>query len=462
MTQLSLGCLAIAPPVGALLLLASTAWVSRHRWPTMQRRPVNRALLLLAVGLTVTCGFAHAPGEAWLGLVHFLPYFWVCAAQAELIQWPAQRRRIAMILALTVIPLVIIGLGELYLGWSSPPQLAGVLPWPPQAGGTPPGRMGSVFAYANNLALYLNVTWTLSLGMLAACTFDRSPAPPPALVSRPASSPVDATAHTTVQKAASAPRTVTRTGGNRNAPPLSQQPEFWLLVLLFNGVGLLLTQSRSAWALALFSALCLAAYRGWTWIVTAFASAGVAVVWAAFGPVGQAPLRRIVPEFIWARLTDQNFSDRPIATLRLTQWDFAWQMAQDRPLTGWGLRNFSPLYEAATQTWMGHPHNLFLMLGAEVGLFLTGGLLGWVAWIFYRGIEVLWRQYPLDRVDSLLFFSVLIAFLNVSIFHLFDVPLFDFRINALGWMIITQILGVVYLSDAGNLNLCRTEQYSAD
>jgi O-antigen ligase len=47
--------------------------------------------------------------------------------------------------------------------------------------------------------------------------------------------------------------------------------------------------------------------------------------------------------FLWARLTDQLYPDRPLATLRTTQWQFAGSMAQQRPWTGWGLRNFTPL-----------------------------------------------------------------------------------------------------------------------
>jgi O-antigen ligase len=29
----------------------------------------------------------------------------------------------------------------------------------------------------------------------------------------------------------------------------------------------------------------------------------------------------------------------------VTQWKFAWQMVLQRPWTGWGLRNFYPLYQ---------------------------------------------------------------------------------------------------------------------
>jgi len=445
------------PALGGLLLVASSALVTRRRWSVMKGRSVNRGLLLLSLLLLASCSIAHLPGEAWLGLAHLLPYFWLVAAQAELIASPKQLQQAATLIALTVLPLVVIGFGELYLGWSSPPALAGILPWPPTAGGTPPGRMASVFGYANNLALYLNMALALLIGLWGHDFWDsreldqdwkpREPRPKTKTVGKASFEDASATIST--------------------EPWLSRWPRsrrllLWSLLIVLCLAGLFLTQSRSAWGLAILSGLVTAIYWGWTWLVMAVLGFTGAVFWSAFGPFGKAPLRRVIPEFIWARLTDQNFSDRPIATLRITQWKFALDLSESRPLQGWGLRNFSHLYQEQMGVWMGHPHNLFLMLGAETGWFITGGLLGLVGWIFYRGIEVIRAKSHLNTVDRYLFFGVLIAFINTIFFHFFDIPLFDFRINALGWLTVSQILGVVYLSDAGNLNLGRTEQPQTD
>jgi O-antigen ligase len=43
-------------------------------------------------------------------------------------------------------------------------------------------------------------------------------------------------------------------------------------------------------------------------------------------------------------------------------------MMLNRPLTGWGLRNFTPLYQAKMNVWLGHPHNIFVMLLGEIGI----------------------------------------------------------------------------------------------
>ncbi len=112
---------------------------------------------------------------------------------------------------------------------------------------------------------------------------------------------------------------------------------------------------------------------------------------------------------------------------------------------------------------MGHPHNLFLMLGAEIGVPLTLSLMGLMGWIFFQGTRYWLRENFLQTekwrfpLHPLCFGSFLLAFANATLFHTFDVLIFDFRINALVWIIISQILGEFYLSTMGNLNLRRSE-----
>ena len=186
-----------------------------------------------------------------------------------------------------------------------------------------------------------------------------------------------------------------------------------------------MTNSRNAWALVVFTGLAYAIYLGWHWLVALVMATVATVFGAAFAP---APLNKwlqvIVPEYFWARLTDRNF-DRPVAILRSTQWQFAWDKTREKPWSGWGLRNFTPLYEAQMQTWVGHPHNLFLMLTAETGIPAALFLFGWVGWILGKAVLLLinWSDVN-SREDRLIFFSYLVAFSACTIFNMFDVSLF--------------------------------------
>jgi O-antigen ligase len=229
---------------------------------------------------------------------------------------------------------------------------------------------------------------------------------------------------------------------------------FLSVAVIGNAIALILTNSRNAWAIAVLACLAFGLYLGWRWIVLAVTTAAGTVLWASFGPeFGRQWLRStIVPPFFWARLNDQLYPNRPLALMRKTQWQFAWNMTQERPWLGWGLRNFTPLYEAKMHLWLGHPHNLLLMLMAETGIPATLIFCGLIGWILTQAVLMVrvWADIePLeDRAswlqDKLIFFTYLVAFGGCSLFNLVDVTLFDLRVNTLVWLLLSAICGVVY------------------
>ena len=213
------------------------------------------------------------------------------------------------------------------------------------------------------------------------------------------------------------------------------------VILLADLSGLILTSSRNAWGLAIVTFLTYALYLGWRWLVYGVIGAAAAIFWSAFVPnLGGTQLRTLVPAFFWERLSDTAY-DRPIETLRITQWQFCWDLIKQRPLLGWGLRNFSPLYEAKMNYWFGHPHNLWLMLGAEMGIIATSFLIGIVGSIMYRG-SLLLINWP-DRESQVIYFSYLVAFANCILFNLLDVTIFDLRVNTISWILLAAISGMV-------------------
>ncbi len=206
--------------------------------------------------------------------------------------------------------------------------------------------------------------------------------------------------------------------------------------------GLLLTNSRNAWGLGLLMTLAWAVVLGWHWLWQGVTGAIAIILGAAFAPEGVAtPLRIIVPRFIWARLNDSLYPNRPVGTLRSTQWDFAWDLSWQRPILGWGLRNFSPLYEGVTQVWMGHPHSLLLMLAAETGWVAPLALFGGVGWILGRGLWAVGRLPVGDRPAAL---SIWLGFVSLALFHIVDITLFDVRIGLLGWILLAGVWGLVW------------------
>jgi O-antigen ligase len=134
------------------------------------------------------------------------------------------------------------------------------------------------------------------------------------------------------------------------------------------------------------------------------------------------------------------YSDRPIETLRQTQWQFAWELVLQRPWLGWGLRNFTILYKEQMEVWLGHPHNLYLMLMAETGILVTLALAAMVAWILARAILLL----PHLQEGKIILLSFLMAFTACMLFNCLDVSLFDLRVNTLSWLLLAAIAGIAF------------------
>ncbi|NEP49323.1 MAG: polymerase [Moorea sp. SIO3C2] len=399
------------PALGAVGLFLAVGDTWRQKYASMISKPLNWGLAILSIWLLITSSLAYNPTEAFLGLGNFLPFLVLFPAFSTLIQTPAQLRQLAWILVIPSLAVTILGFAQMVLGWTSPKLLSLVFGSTLVANGNPPGRMDSVFLYANILAAYLQIPLILGIGLW-----------------------------------------IERFQGRRWISHRFDYPLLFLsVVVIGNAIALVLTNSRNAWIIAVLACLAFALYLGWYWLVTAVTAAVGSVLWASFGPMlGRQWLRSIVPAYFWMRLSDQLYPDRPIATLRTTQWKFTWSMIQERPWFGWGLRNFTPLYQSQMEVWLGHPHNLPLMLTAETGIPGTLMLSGLVGWIIVQGIQRLrvWSTVASTTTrqdwhqDNLILFSYLVAFGSCTLFNLLDVTLFDFRVNTLGWLLLSAIRGV--------------------
>ncbi|MBW4477899.1 MAG: O-antigen ligase family protein [Tolypothrix brevis GSE-NOS-MK-07-07A] len=422
LAQLGLFIFPLSPFLGAVTLgfASLITWLRQHR--TVIRRPLNWGFALLGVLLIISCAFAENKTEAFLGLFNFLPFILFFVGFSALIQTPTQLRQLSWNLVISSIPVVIIGFGQLFLGWTSKFEVLWiVLEINILHHGDPPGRMASIFMHANTLGAYLMIVFILGLGLwLESYQQLRGRG----------------------QGAGGRGQTefISQSSSSPSLPFL-----FLSVVLIVNFVALILTNSRNAWAIAIGACLAYAVYQGWRIIVAFVSSVVASIMLAAFAPQAIAVIfRKVVPAFFWARLNDQMYPDRPTALMRKTQWQFAWSLAKQRPWTGWGLRNFTELYKTHSQIRLGHPHNLFVMLCAETGLPITLLYCGLFGWILFGCVQVLLRSKDIDQKDKLILFSYLLVLVGWVLFNTADVTLFDFRLNTLAWLLFSTVCGIVY------------------
>ncbi|WP_445633845.1 O-antigen ligase family protein [Nostoc sp. DSM 114161] len=432
----------LSPLIGAVtvVLVSFITWMKQYR--QISRRPLNWGFALLSVLLIVSCGFAQNKIEAFLGLFNFLPFFLVFAAFSTLIQTTAQLRQMAWALVIGSMPVAILGLGQLFLGWNFKFQFVWVvLSWTIRQGGNPPGRIASLFLHANTFAAYLVIVFILSLGLWLEQWQVKI-------------------GHRAWGIGRGQGDKETRGQGERvivNCLPISPSPNlpisssptlpfiFLTIAVLTNFITLIFTNSRNGWAIAIFACFAYAVYQGWRIIVGGVVGVVTSVLLAAFAPSPIAQFfRQYVPAFFWARLNDDMYPGRPVALMRKTQWEFAWSLAWQHPWTGWGLRSFTALYKAHTQIKLGHPHNLFLMLSAETGFLTTLLFCGLLGWILITGVQLLRNSKHTYTEDRLLIFSYLVACVGWVLLNNVDVTLFDFRLNTLSWLILAAICGIIH------------------
>jgi O-antigen ligase len=134
---------------------------------------------------------------------------------------------------------------------------------------------------------------------------------------------------------------------------------------------------------------------------------------------------------------------------RVQVWQFALGLVGDRPWLGWGLGNYKLLFPEGLipgYTYIGHPHNFWLLLAVEVGIPVMVGLTLWVGWVCYRGVRLLWTG-ALKSDRRAVFLGYCFGFLGCVAFGLFDVTLYDVRVNLMNWV----LLAGIYVGASGAL-----------
>ncbi|MFN6394965.1 MAG: O-antigen ligase family protein [Aphanizomenon sp.] len=392
----------LSPFLGGISIVVASLLTWRKQHQIISQNPIHKGFAILSILLLITSGFAPHKLDAFLGLFNLLPFFFFFTGLTPLIQTPAQLRQISWIMVFGSVPILIIGFGQLFLGWNFQFQFLWIVfDWIVAPEKSLSGRMASNFMHPNTLAAYLLTIFILGLGLWL-----------------------------------------------ENYHKLKQKNPliiFLTITVFANFIALILTNSRNGWGITIFTCLAYALYRGWRLIVTVVVSITSCFFLAAFAPSPIAQFFRLfVPYGIWARLNDDMFPDRPVGLMRKTQWEFAWNLTQQHPLTGSGLRSFGGLYKNQIQIDVNHPHNLFLMLSAETGLITTLLFCGLLISILITASQLLWKSKSIEPENRLIFFSYLITFIGWILFNTVDVTTFDIRLNTLSWVFVASLCGVMY------------------
>jgi O-antigen ligase len=402
--------------------------------PTVLDPIASNGLWWLTALLVVSCVFANDRGEAFLQLTNFLPFF-LFFAVVPLILRPVERlMQIALDLVIAAIPINFLALGEYILRSEFIPRPMRRIPFVDWVRDRPhAGRATVMFNHPNALASYLVIVLGLGLGLVL---------------------------YRGVRLRNAVDRTVgDRTVGDRSTPlmqPTQFKPVRYSSTLLYLGtysslIGIFCSGSRNGLVVAVLQIILFGLLWGFLLqmnrrvLLLSLAGLGSILAGAAWFGIGG---RSLLPT-TWA--------DDP----RLRLWGIALDLWGDRPWLGWGLGNYKFLFpERLLSTYPAclaertlpvipvecadvvHPHNFWLMMLADGGIFVAIGFTAWVGYVCFRGVKALGFK-AIRPTRKALLIAYLLAFTSCITFALFDVTLYDARVNALNWMV---LVGIACLS----------------
>ncbi|MEB3271838.1 MAG: O-antigen ligase family protein [Synechococcus sp.] len=384
--------LASSALLGSLALFVALVQSSWGRRPGSDR--LNLLLGAVAVWMVLGCFRASSGALAWLGLANWLPLFWGFWGFQPYLATAAARRRAGLAILMGTVPVILTGLGQMFWGWSGPFQLlGGLVLWHVQRGGNPAGRLAGLFDYANIAGAWLAVAWPFALAALLQ-------------------------------------------------PRRGAAGRLIALAIAASLVScLFLTSSRNAWGALLLAVPLVVGPGSWLWLLPLLLAAVTLIALASLNGVPavlQLPARSLVPAAIWERLSDLHFAGhRPVAITRLAQWQTAIQLIGERPWLGWGAAAFSLVYPRITGHWHGHPHNLPIDLAFSHGLPAALAIIGLVLWLLQRSARLGMLQGPVFERAWWAAALVLVAL------HATDMPLYDSRLNVVGWVLLAGLRSAV-------------------
>lgn len=361
----------------------------------------RRGFLALALWLIVGSSFANFPGEAYLQLTHFVPFFWFWGATVLYLKQSAnpwsQIYHWAMVLVLATIPVNLAGILEYVFkrvqSGASPSSLP-VLDWL-YIGDLNNPRTFSLFDDPNTLASFLIMTLGLNIGLV----FLR----------------------------------------RKDIQLLGRLPSWCRYVL---AVNILLTLaclfcsgSRNGYlsaALVLLVSIFTMKTSRWVRSLGLIGLASILITTLQFGIGGRT--------LSWAWLTEDP---------RVWVWQLALQMIQDRPFFGQGLGNYKLLYngEVPGYDYIAHAHNFWLMIASEAGIPAIIAFTAIIGFICYKGLYALLETQHSPNHYALLM-GYHLCFLGITLFSLFDITLFEARVNLLAWLSLSVIYTGSELSHA--------------
>jgi O-antigen ligase len=402
--------------LGAIPVAVGLFLMIRLKVTEIRADPLNKVLTFLSLSIVLISLFSMDYLESLVFTVNIFPFFVFFASYQYLFKHPDTLKKLALVIVLGSIPMVIIGFGQLWCGWNIDLKVGSAQILDVPRLGMPPGRMASMFYHANALANYLQLVFTLCMGLWVDIY----------------------------------------TRANRKEQISKLKFYFLSCYFVITLLALILTSARTGWVVTVLSIVAMIIYQKWSLILGIISLLISTIFGAAYAPdPAKTGLRQIVPSYFWARINDEMYPNRPTADTRESIFQFAGQLITERPWNGWGLQTFGNLYRAKTGLYINHPHNLLLSLSYGLGLPITLFLIVVMGYIFYIAIRGFYCLPDRWKSERTIVFTYIIAAIGSIAINMTDITIFVLPLNFMFWSLLIAVyaIGKISIQEYTTLNI---------
>jgi O-antigen ligase len=405
--------------LGAIPIAVGLFIIIRLNLAEIRTARLNHVLTFLSLAILLISLLSVDYLESLVFTVNIFPFFVFFASYQYLFKHPDTLKKLAWIIILASIPMVVIGFGQLWGGWNIDLKAGSAQVLDVHKFGMPSGRMSSIFYHANALANYLQLVFTLCMGLWLDAHSEQK----------------------------------------YNQQISKSKLYFLSCYFAITLLALVLTSARTGWLVTVLLIVAMIVYQKWYLILGIISLLMSLIFGAAYAPdPAKTGLRQIVPSYFWARINDQMYPNRPTADTRESIFQFAGQLIAEKPWSGWGLQTFGNLYKAKTGLYINHPHNLLLSLSYGLGVPVTVFLVMVMAYIFYiaiRGFHCLPDRW---KSSQTIMFSYIIAAIGSIIMNMTDITIFVLPLNVMFWSILMAIYAIGKISIQEHMSLGDSHQ----
>ena len=282
-------------------------------------------LLILFSSITHSLFLTHSykdlldPNLSFIGTLNWLPFFWLFWGFQPYLNSKQKRKRSAMILVASTVPVLFSGFGQYFFDWTGPfKTLNGLIVWYQR----PISKHGltGLFNNQNYAGAWLSLIWPFCIALVL----------------------------------------------EKSKPFIKKYLS--LIFLIAVGIATILTNSRNSWACIISSIPLVIGPKSFIWFFPSIVFIVSILLITISQPLSgeiQNLFREIIPQKIWL-----EFANEGIGNLKITRFEIflsALNISKINPFFGIGAGSFPVIFEIQQNLWRGHPHNIILELGISYG-----------------------------------------------------------------------------------------------